>query len=1063
MIKQRIHTPVAGGRAPSPCRHTVGRRMRGLAAGSIIGLALLGANEAAAQTGNWEDPPNRDQNWGQWLSPVMTISNAAELAQFAFLVNLQPGMSFAGITVIVEDDILDMDQHYWTPVGMTIGTAFKGMFDGNGKEIRGITFAGVGGGAGAFYGEVAGLFGYVDGGAVIRNVRMTKSRVEMSGWGTGRRAIYAGGVVAYIYDGIVQNCHNSGSVSASDGADLTVAGGVAGYVGGVIEDCSHTGSGTAATGEGVTAFSSDPNAGLNEVVAGGVVGIVTVPGMRLDDALNLAFWVRGCTNVGDVVCKVGDHMTLGGVVGICYGNIEACANRGNVVAHTDGVVSAGGVAGSCPSRLQLRDVVMNGAVRDCSSRGDVSALPQNTSVIDWAYAGGVVGRYDMGDAKGICVIERCWSRGDIISLGVRGCSGGVVGYSNRHDNDRIAFCWSKGDVATQNMGGYASYAGGVVGQDIGGGLIMKCASSGAVTAENSNAYAGGVVGGAVGGGTIEGCAAEGRVTARGGNMVYAGGVAGMYDVSGLNTGFARIADCANVGDVDAGDVNSGGTDTAKAIEAYAGGVVGLYTATNTPCPGVITDCANTGGVIAGSATQTYAGGTVGAVLLKTSSGLTLSLGITDCLNVGDVTVANGNMRYAGGIAGYADLTTAIRNCWNIGGIVPNVTAAGMGHAFLGGIAGFLGPQGIVENCANYGIVPVQPVPHAGVWFSGGLVGDLSGTLNYSYWRYDMVTGHQLLFPVGNAGTSSSISNVEYFGSAPGKLASPVSVNGMPPTDNLLQVLNDWVSTQAGTSWTYAKWRISGAAEFARGFPCFGIGQVSFDYADGIPPTTTTTNSVYGEVYGSIFPTTPARAGYTFAGWTHNGSPVTPITTVAAVSHHTLVAAWNANTYEVTFNPRNGDPVSVMNFLYETTSYGDILPPDPSYGDWVFRGWLYNGSAVDTSGVVQVASNHVLIADWEVPVNVTAIDVMTAAPFDVALTLADDPNGPRDARLGDTFLYTVYWTDDLTEPFPWANRYEENVDALLGINRAAVPDHIATMQGIAVAPRLFFKVKARGAW
>ena len=127
--------------------------------------------------------------------------------------------------------------------------------------------------------------------------------------------------------------------------------------------------------------------------------------------------------------------------------------------------------------------------------------------------------------------------------------------------------------------------------------------------------------------------------------------------------------------------------------------------------------------------------------------------------------------------------------------------------------------------------------------------------------------------------------------------------------------------------------------------------VTFDPNGGTSVSSRTVDA--GSSIGSLPPTT--REGYTFAGWTYNGSTVSSSTTVN--SDMTIVAQWTPR-YTVTFNTNGGSAVDSIT-VDEGTS---ITLPTTSRTYYTFRCWVNsNGSSLDQT--ISVNSNMSLTADW----------------------------------------------------------------------------------------------------
>jgi predicted secreted protein len=179
---------------------------------------------------------------------------------------------------VIAPDMNDMEDGFQ-------GTSFTGIFDGNEHTISRLSIEG---------GRCLGLFGCLDSGAMISNLRM--EAVDVNGIG-----IYVGGLVGVNYDGSVTNCYSNGTVNGG-----WHVGGLVGVNGGSIADCYSTGKVTASMNVG----------GL----VGGNNGSIT-----------------NCYSNGTVD---GDWW-VGGLVGYNLGSIANCYSTGKV----DGNYRVGGLVG----------------------------------------------------------------------------------------------------------------------------------------------------------------------------------------------------------------------------------------------------------------------------------------------------------------------------------------------------------------------------------------------------------------------------------------------------------------------------------------------------------------------------------------------------------------------------------------------------------------------------------------------------------------------------------------------------------------------------------------------
>lgn len=165
-------------------------------------LFLLAALFVATGTAKADSTPsglwsnNADTDWGSNYaeSNEFYISTAAQLAQFAYMVN-NSSKQFSGKTIRLIADI-DLSAHYWVPIGVKESRAFAGTFDAEGHTISGVYFN-----SGSFptSGNVfCGIFGVNAAGGTVKNINVVNSRFEAD--------YNVGGVVAYN-KGTVERCY----------------------------------------------------------------------------------------------------------------------------------------------------------------------------------------------------------------------------------------------------------------------------------------------------------------------------------------------------------------------------------------------------------------------------------------------------------------------------------------------------------------------------------------------------------------------------------------------------------------------------------------------------------------------------------------------------------------------------------------------------------------------------------------------------------------------------------------------------------------------------------------
>ncbi|MBQ9651337.1 MAG: hypothetical protein IJV13_03870 [Prevotella sp.] len=240
----------------------------------LLLVALVASFTLWAQEGSWSDYRNADWGSDYESTTEFIITDAADFAQLAYLVN--NGSNFEEKTVTLAAD-LDLGEHYWVPVG-SAANSFAGTFDGSDKTIRGL-YVSVNSG-------YIGLFGDVELGTV-KNLSVVSGCVEGSmSVGTIVGGLYKGtvtdcfvgdvtvrphqdelspnyfgGIVGTVTMGTVSGCHSQATVTGSGWS----CGGIVGVISGVkdlqanVEDCLYDGpevSGTQYVGAIVGQFSN---------------------------------------------------------------------------------------------------------------------------------------------------------------------------------------------------------------------------------------------------------------------------------------------------------------------------------------------------------------------------------------------------------------------------------------------------------------------------------------------------------------------------------------------------------------------------------------------------------------------------------------------------------------------------------------------------------------------------------------------------------------------------------------------------------------------------------------
>ena len=119
--------------------------------------------------------------------------------------------------------------------------------------------------------------------------------------------------------------------------------------------------------------------------------------------------------------------------------------------------------------------------------------------------------------------------------------------------------------------------------------------------------------------------------------------------------------------------------------------------------------------------------------------------------------------------------------------------------------------------------------------------------------------------------------------------------------------------------------------------------------------------VYGDSYGDL--PIPVRDGYDFVAWLCNGYAVVGDTVVSIASNHTFAAQWDANQYQVSFDPKGGSlqGEAASKIVTYDTEYGEL--PEPSRVGYTFVRWMLGDEEISSMSVVTTACNHTLSAAW----------------------------------------------------------------------------------------------------
>lgn len=261
--------------------------------GTVTQNGTAAAVQSITVTGN-SKPPIFENGDGTEANPYI-IPDIATLTAFRDSVN--GGETYEGKFIKLTADIdlssvcgtdIGGAEVSWTPIGDSSHN-FQGTFDGGNHKITGLYIN-------APSNDYQGLFGCI-GDGMVKNL-------GVHGTVTGKNRV--GGIVGY--NGTVQNCYNTGTVTGTGNN----VGGIVGY-NGTVQNCYNTGT-ISSTGDNV----------------GGLVG------------WNTGKAVQNCYNTG----AVSGGSNVGGVVGYTWNDITKCysvctvtgagSNVGGVVGYKNG-------------------------------------------------------------------------------------------------------------------------------------------------------------------------------------------------------------------------------------------------------------------------------------------------------------------------------------------------------------------------------------------------------------------------------------------------------------------------------------------------------------------------------------------------------------------------------------------------------------------------------------------------------------------------------------------------------------------------------------------------------
>ena len=315
----------------------------------LLSTFLLEFPAIAADTAAWDGSVAASFSGGSGTADdPWKISNGSELAYLASLVNSNGSATHNQYYILTAD--IDLGGREWTGIGNQndAGKAFKGKFDGNGKVITGF----------AINEEreyTPGLFGMLDGGAVVKNLTVHGCIRA------GSKKDFGGLLCASVNGGsAVANCtvYADVQITREAGSIDFYFGGITGRLapGGKIQDCTVLGkiqlqvtasatntqrqytAGIAARIDAAEITNCKNYADISQIFTGsatiGYSGGIVACG---DAAADTTVSISNCVNYGDIFVETnGGHGRTGGIIGNARSkavyNIENCFNAGKMLS-----------------------------------------------------------------------------------------------------------------------------------------------------------------------------------------------------------------------------------------------------------------------------------------------------------------------------------------------------------------------------------------------------------------------------------------------------------------------------------------------------------------------------------------------------------------------------------------------------------------------------------------------------------------------------------------------------------------------------------------------------------
>lgn len=303
----------------------------------------------------------------------------------------------------------------WSGVDKNAKTVFKGEFDGNNHEIKGLYSEGD---------NYLGLFGCTGEDAILEEINVTS--------GYCKTEKNSGLICGYNF-GEIRNC--SGKSETNPVLNFGSVCGVNGNTGKIFKCInSNNTSGTYYFG----GICSDNKGLISECENNAAINIVKGETTRyIGGICGINFGtIEKCINTTDILDNEIEAMSIGGICGVNQGIIDQCSNSGYIKGFSD----IGGISGTSNGRGLNNPVYIS----NCLNTGKVEGIMKGSSLAN--PTGGITG------SNMFAKIYSCINEGEIIGYLE---AGGISGYFY---GGEVYSCHNKGKVDGANsVGGVIGY------------------------------------------------------------------------------------------------------------------------------------------------------------------------------------------------------------------------------------------------------------------------------------------------------------------------------------------------------------------------------------------------------------------------------------------------------------------------------------------------------------------------------------------------------------------------------------------------------------------------------